>query len=127
MKSCRPLCVFQAELSLLTLGEEEKGHFNYTDLVENGKQGGKKGKKKAKKGQAVGLQQDGFQVWHFSKFKIAIIMCSSSDIFFMLFTWMFICSLLLFSSPEHKVLRVSYCDRPLSVVRRRASSVVRRP
>jgi len=32
----------------------------------------------------------------------------------------------LFSSPEHKVLRVSYCDRPLSVVRRRASSVVRR-
>ena len=36
-------------------------------------------------------------------------------------------SLLLFSSPEHKVLRVSYCDRPLLVVRRRASSVVRRP
>jgi len=32
-----------------------------------------------------------------------------------------------FSSPEHKVLRVSYCDRSLSVVRRRASSVVRRP
>ena len=32
----------------------------------------------------------------------------------------------LFSSPEHKVLRVSYCDRPLSVVRRRPSSVVRR-
>jgi len=31
------------------------------------------------------------------------------------------------SSPEHKVLRVSYCDRPLSVVRRRASSVVRHP
>ena len=31
-----------------------------------------------------------------------------------------------FSSPEHKVLRVSYCDRPLSVVRRRASCVVRR-
>ena len=31
-----------------------------------------------------------------------------------------------FSSSEHKVLRVSYCDRPLSVVRRRASSVVRR-
>jgi len=29
----------------------------------------------------------------------------------------------LFSSPEHKVLRVSYCDRSLSVVRRRASSV----
>ena len=28
----------------------------------------------------------------------------------------------IFSSPEHKVLRVSYCDRPLSVVRR-ASSV----
>jgi len=28
----------------------------------------------------------------------------------------------LFSSSEHKVLRVSYCDRPLSVVRR-ASSV----
>jgi len=25
-----------------------------------------------------------------------------------------------FSSPEHKVLRVSYCDRPLSVVLRRA-------
>jgi len=33
----------------------------------------------------------------------------------------------IFSSPEHKVLRVSYCDRPLSVVRRRAPSVVRRP
>jgi len=32
----------------------------------------------------------------------------------------------IFSSPEHKVLRVSYCDRPLSVVRRRASCVVRR-
>jgi len=31
-----------------------------------------------------------------------------------------------FSSPEHKVLRVSYCDRPLSVVRHRLSSVVRR-
>jgi len=29
----------------------------------------------------------------------------------------------LFSSPEHKVLRVSYCDRSLSVVRRRASCV----
>ena len=33
---------------------------------------------------------------------------------------------LFFSSPEHKVLRVSYCDRPLSVVRRRPSCVVRR-
>jgi len=33
---------------------------------------------------------------------------------------------LLFSSPEHKVLRLSYCDRPLSVVRRRPSCVVRR-
>ena len=32
----------------------------------------------------------------------------------------------IFSSPEHKVLRVSYCDRPLSVVRRRASCVVRK-
>ena len=32
---------------------------------------------------------------------------------------------ILFSSPEHKVIRVSYCDRSLSVVRR-ASSVVRR-
>ena len=31
-----------------------------------------------------------------------------------------------FCSPEHKVLKVSYCDRPLSVVRRRPSSVVRR-
>jgi len=31
-----------------------------------------------------------------------------------------------FSSPEHFVLRVSYCDRPLSVVRRRPSCVVRR-
>ena len=30
-----------------------------------------------------------------------------------------------FSSPENKVLSVSYCDRPLSVVRRRASSGVR--
>jgi len=27
--------------------------------------------------------------------------------------------IILFSSPEHKVLRVSYCDRTLSVVRRR--------
>jgi len=27
--------------------------------------------------------------------------------------------LYIFSSPEHKVLRVSYCDRPLSVVRHR--------
>ena len=34
--------------------------------------------------------------------------------------------LLIFSSPEHKVLRVSYCDRSLSVVRRRASCVVRK-
>ena len=31
-----------------------------------------------------------------------------------------------FSSPEHKVLMVSYCDRALSVVVRRASSVVRK-
>ena len=31
-----------------------------------------------------------------------------------------------FSTPEHKVLRVSYCERPLSVVRRRVASVVRR-
>ena len=31
-----------------------------------------------------------------------------------------------FSSPEHKVLRVSYCDRSLSVVRRRPSCGVRR-
>jgi len=36
----------------------------------------------------------------------------------------FLC--LIFSSPEHKVLRVSYCDRPLSVVRRSPSFVVRR-
>ena len=39
----------------------------------------------------------------------------------------------LFSSPEHEVLMVSFCDRSMSVVRRassvvrRASSVVRRP
>ena len=33
------------------------------------------------------------------------------------------CCWFIFSSPEHKVLRVSYCDRPLSVVRRRASCV----
>ena len=32
---------------------------------------------------------------------------------------------LLFSSPEHEVLMVSYCDQSMSVVRR-ASSVVRR-
>jgi len=32
----------------------------------------------------------------------------------------------IFSSPEHKELMVSYCDRPLSVVRRRAACVVRR-
>jgi len=31
----------------------------------------------------------------------------------------------LFSSPEHEVLMVSYCDQWLSVVMRRASSVVR--
>ena len=31
-----------------------------------------------------------------------------------------------FSSPEHKVLKVSYCDHPVSGVRRQ-SSVVRRP
>ena len=30
-----------------------------------------------------------------------------------------------FSSPEHKVLRVSYCDRPLSVARRLLSIVHR--
>ena len=35
-------------------------------------------------------------------------------------------SYLFFSSPEHFVFRVSYCDRPLSVVRRRPSCVVRR-
>ena len=34
------------------------------------------------------------------------------------------CSLI-FSSPEHKVLKVSYCDHPVSGVRRQ-SSVVRR-
>ena len=33
----------------------------------------------------------------------------------------------IFSSPEHKVLMVSYCDRALSVVRRRPLCVVRRP
>jgi len=32
----------------------------------------------------------------------------------------------IFSSPEHEVLMVSYCDRPLSVVRRRAACVVRK-
>jgi len=32
----------------------------------------------------------------------------------------------IFSSPEHKVLMLSYCDRALSVVRRRPSSIVRR-
>jgi len=32
-----------------------------------------------------------------------------------------------FSSPEHEVLMVSYCGQWLSVVRRRVSSVVRRP
>jgi len=32
----------------------------------------------------------------------------------------------LFSSPEHEVLMVSYCGQWLSVVRRRASCVVRR-
>jgi len=37
------------------------------------------------------------------------------------------CQIYIFSSPEHKVLMVSYCDRVLSVVRRRPSSVVRRP
>jgi len=33
----------------------------------------------------------------------------------------------LFSSPEHEVLMVSYCGQWLSVVRRRVSSVVCRP
>ena len=32
----------------------------------------------------------------------------------------------IFSSPEHKVLRMRYCDQSLSVVVRRASSVVRK-
>jgi len=36
-------------------------------------------------------------------------------------------AMLIFSSPEHKVLSVSYCDRSLSVVRRRPSCVVRHP
>jgi len=35
-------------------------------------------------------------------------------------------NLFFISSPEHKVLRVSYCDLPLSVVRRTSSSIVRR-
>ena len=35
--------------------------------------------------------------------------------------------MLLFSSPEHEVLMVSYCSQWLSVVRRRPSCVVRRP
>jgi len=34
--------------------------------------------------------------------------------------------IVIISSPEHKVLRVSYCDQSFTVVRRRASSVVRR-
>ena len=34
--------------------------------------------------------------------------------------------LIFFSSPEHEVLMVSYCGQWLSVVRRRASCVVRR-
>ena len=34
---------------------------------------------------------------------------------------------LIFSSPEHEVLMVSYCGQWLSVVRRRPSCVVRRP
>ena len=34
---------------------------------------------------------------------------------------------LVLSSPEHEVLMVSYCGQWLSVVRRRASCVVRRP
>ena len=42
----------------------------------------------------------------------------------LLFVLPFICSF--FSSPEHKVLKVSYCDHPVSGVRRQ-SSVVRRP
>ena len=33
----------------------------------------------------------------------------------------------IFSSPEHEVLMVSYCGQWLSVVRRRPSCVVRRP
>jgi len=37
----------------------------------------------------------------------------------------FFFSYYIFSSPEHKVLMVSYCDRTLSVVRRRASCGVR--
>ena len=34
-------------------------------------------------------------------------------------------AMLLFSSPEHEVLMVSYCDQSMSVVRR-PSSVIRR-
>ena len=42
---------------------------------------------------------------------------------FLLLLFLWYC---LFSSPEHKVLRVSYCDRPLSVACRRSSCVVRK-
>ena len=36
------------------------------------------------------------------------------------FTFLILFFFTIFSSPEHKVLRVNYCDRPLSVVPRRA-------
>ena len=46
---------------------------------------------------------------------------------FNILRFMFCLQYFLFSSPEHEVLMVSYCGQWLSVVRRRPSSVVRRP
>ena len=39
--------------------------------------------------------------------------------------WLFDDIFVIFSSPEHKVLKVSYCDHPVSVVRRQSSVVCR--
>ena len=50
----------------------------------------------------------------------------SHFIFISYFIFYFMKLLTVFSSPEHEVLMVSYCDRAVSVVRR-PSCVVRRP
>jgi len=50
--------------------------------------------------------------------------CPKNTLFVTIFCNSF-CNVI-FSSPEHKVLMVNYCDLPLSVVRRRPSCVVRR-
>ena len=69
---------------------------------------------------------------HVFKTKLELFNCifSSSSSGFQIFFWYgkkVTFHLFFFSSPEHEVLMVSYCGQWLSVVRRRPSSVVRRP